>query len=375
MDRSEFSTDDRRAIREELGRILSSPCFRNSAQCREFLRFVVERTLSGQAEALKERTIAVEHFGKSHDADLDRDSTVRVCARNTRKRLAEYYATAAAAGPFRIELPVGSYVPVFRRVMPEAAEETAVPRPDDFAAPPRRWPWRAVMAGFLLVLAAAALALLPRKPPAGVLEKFWQPALSAPGGVEVLIAAPLEPPPPRPPADGEPAAGPRSARASQASAAAEILHFLRVRGTEAQIGDYGRNREEEIQEKAIVIVGASAFRGPHAWRKDCPIQLLTEANPPRFVSGAGREWPSEGQASDASYAAIYRIPAEKPRPFTLLIAGLNARSSEIAARCLVDSGRLAGLLRDAPAGWESARMVLLLELRRESARPVSVLLW
>jgi hypothetical protein len=375
LDRSEFSADDRRAILEELDRILSSPSFRNSARCREFLRFVVERTLAGESEALKERTIAVEHFGKSFDVDLDRDSTVRVCARNARRRLAEYYA-AGASGPFRIELPVGSYVPVFRRTAADDIVRPDFPMPAGATAPPKRWPRKAAMAAAAVALSAVALALFPQKSPPDLPGRFWKPALAAPGGVEVLIASPPGPPSLHPSAEGAwPALPGKSADAAQASAVAEILHFLRNRGAQARIGDYRQIQEEEIPGKAVVIVGASAFRGYHAWMKDCPIQLHVDENPPHFVSDIGGEWPQNGSASDAHYAAIYRIPDEKPRPFILLIAGLTAHASEIAVRHLVEGGRLADLLRNAPAEWETARMVLLLEVRRESARPISAFLW
>lgn len=371
-----LSSEDRRAIREELERILSSSWFRRSPKCREFLRFVVERTLAGQAESLKERTIAVEHFGKSHDIDLDRDSTVRVCARNTRSRLESYYA-AGSAGRFRIELAPGSYVPVFRRAGPEISPEPEPPQAPASRPPRPRQPWKvAAVAGLLAV--SALLALFPAKLPGDPLTKFWEPALTAPGGVEVLIAAPPDPAPPPEPAEmeaGSVGGEPKSPGASQASAAAEILHFLRDRGAEARIGDYRRIREEQIPEKAVIIVGASAFRGPHSWLKGCPIQPDTEADPPRFFSVSGQEWSSPSGGVDAGYAAIYRIPAEKPRPFILLIAGLNARASEMAAGLLVQGERLAGLLRDAPSGWEKARMVLLMEIGRGSARSVKTLLW
>lgn len=374
MSSGQLSTDDKKAIREELHRVLSSPCFRNSAKCREFLRFVVERTLAGESDALKERTIAVELFGKSHDADLDRDSTVRVCARNTRKRLAEYYATGAG-GPFRIELPVGSYVPVFRRTQEEGGNEAALAAGTVGAPPRRRLDRKTILAGAALIMSAVAIALLSLRTPTDLLARFWEPVLRAPGGVEVLIAAPLGGS-----SNSSPGAGPasltlRSPGVSQTAAVAEILHLLRSRGARAQIGDYRRIRDEEIPDKAVVIVGATAFRGPHSWMEGCPILLRLDDNPPRFASETGEQWMAAASPDNADYAAIYRIPAEKPRPFILLIAGLNARASEIAASHLVDPGRLESLLRAAPAGWEKARMVVLLEIRRRSVRPVSVLLW
>src|SRR5713226_9765802 len=44
-------------IRDEVGRIVSSPQFASSLRLSRFLRFIVDRTLAGQADQLKEFTI------------------------------------------------------------------------------------------------------------------------------------------------------------------------------------------------------------------------------------------------------------------------------------------------------------------------------
>ncbi len=51
-------------VREELDRVLASHEFRSSKRSQEFLRFVTEHTLLGQTDALKERTIGIEVFGR-----------------------------------------------------------------------------------------------------------------------------------------------------------------------------------------------------------------------------------------------------------------------------------------------------------------------
>src|SRR5205085_10288477 len=55
---------DTRLIREELQRILAGSSFRSSKRCSEFLCFVVERTLEGRGDDLKERTLGVSLFGR-----------------------------------------------------------------------------------------------------------------------------------------------------------------------------------------------------------------------------------------------------------------------------------------------------------------------
>ncbi|MCU1272798.1 MAG: hypothetical protein JWO48_229, partial [Bryobacterales bacterium] len=52
------------AIRSELTRLLESPSFRPSRRCQKLLIYLVEETLNGRAETLKERTVGVEVFGR-----------------------------------------------------------------------------------------------------------------------------------------------------------------------------------------------------------------------------------------------------------------------------------------------------------------------
>ena len=68
------------AIRAALEQVLASTEFRASRRCQEFLRFVVDTTLAGNAQMLKERTIGVEVFGRAAAYDPGNDSTVRVKA-------------------------------------------------------------------------------------------------------------------------------------------------------------------------------------------------------------------------------------------------------------------------------------------------------
>src|SRR5207245_11036451 len=102
-------------IREELERVLASHEFRSSRRSQEFLRYVIDHTLRGQGEMLKERTIGIEVFGRPSSYDPSEDATVRVKAGEVRKRLGIYYSGEGAHNHVRIELHSGTYVPEFRR--------------------------------------------------------------------------------------------------------------------------------------------------------------------------------------------------------------------------------------------------------------------
>src|SRR4051812_1861360 len=60
-------------IRAELEAVLASHEFRASKRSQDFLRFVTQAALNGNSETLKERTIAVEVFGRPPTYDPSKD--------------------------------------------------------------------------------------------------------------------------------------------------------------------------------------------------------------------------------------------------------------------------------------------------------------
>src|SRR3954466_11034636 len=105
---------DPASIREQLQRLLAPPLFANSKRYPALLSYTVEQTLLGNAGELKERSIAVEVFGRAPSYDANADPVVRITAGEVRKRLTQYYYDISHRGELVIELPIGSYVPVFR---------------------------------------------------------------------------------------------------------------------------------------------------------------------------------------------------------------------------------------------------------------------
>ena len=99
----------------ELNAVLSSDQFARAPRLRQFLRYVSDKVFEGDAESIKEYSIAVEALGRSPNFDSKRDSIVRVDAHQVRRKLLDYYAGPGAGDPVLIDLPVGHYVPVFRQ--------------------------------------------------------------------------------------------------------------------------------------------------------------------------------------------------------------------------------------------------------------------
>lgn len=104
---------DREAILQELEAVLASPHFCNSKRYPTLLRYIVENTLAGKLEFLKERTLGVEVFDRPPTYDTNTDTVVRYTAGEVRKRLLLYYSEHGSSSGIRISLPAGSYVAEF----------------------------------------------------------------------------------------------------------------------------------------------------------------------------------------------------------------------------------------------------------------------
>ena len=174
----------------QMGRLLSSPEFAQSDRLQQFLTFIVEETLAGRADALKEYTIALEVFERDDSFDPQTSSIVRVEASRLRAKLQKYNAIDGRNDPVHISLPPGSYVPAFQAAG-ENLEPAGTPRhagPLATGAARRSGPWRvaAVLAVLIFVIGATALFFL--YPKAGTDEP---PEASEPGGVYSLAVLPL----------------------------------------------------------------------------------------------------------------------------------------------------------------------------------------
>lgn len=101
-------------IIEALRLILRSARFSGSKQCQTLLQYLVEHSLSGQDDELKERIIGIEVFGRKSDYDTSEDAVVRARVGEVRKRLAQYYTSDEGQdSSVRIVIASGSYRPTF----------------------------------------------------------------------------------------------------------------------------------------------------------------------------------------------------------------------------------------------------------------------
>ncbi len=145
------------AVREHLQELFESAAFRGSRRSQQFLQHIVEKTLSGQGDELKERNLGVALFGRAPSYDTGEDAVVRVTASDVRKRLQQYYSQTAS--PIRVELLAGSYTPEFRH-QPVPVSVIAEPVAEvEEARRERRWLRPALVCALVGVTAVAALWL------------------------------------------------------------------------------------------------------------------------------------------------------------------------------------------------------------------------
>ncbi len=100
---------------ELIRRISASLVFSRSDRLRAFLVFIAEQSLTRPAVRLAEHEIGCKVFGRKESYLPLEDSVVRTAARRLRSKLREYFDGEGREEIWRVDVPKGSYVPVFTR--------------------------------------------------------------------------------------------------------------------------------------------------------------------------------------------------------------------------------------------------------------------
>jgi len=117
----------RDAINQQLQKIFLDPLFMNSDILRKFLLFIIDQTLTGHADWLKEYTIGVNVLNKPADFKPQENGIVRIHAGRLRRALHHYYKETGMFDSIYISIPKGRYVPVFA----DNGNKLAVGHPDN----------------------------------------------------------------------------------------------------------------------------------------------------------------------------------------------------------------------------------------------------
>jgi len=110
-------------VEHQLNKILDSETFRKASNLKNFLQYIVSKTLTGHADSLKQYTIAIDAFARSADFDPQRDPIVRIQAGRLRHLLSDYYKYEGERDTLIIDVPKGTYIPEFLIVERLSSEE------------------------------------------------------------------------------------------------------------------------------------------------------------------------------------------------------------------------------------------------------------
>jgi len=385
------------AIGEQLDRMVASPYFSHSKRLPSFLRFVVEHTLAGDAENLKERTLGIEIFGRDHDYDTSSDPIVRVTAAELRKRMAQYYQEPAHVDELRISLPSGSYIPEFHGPkggngfgLPEAessqsapAENTTLPE----AHVERHWPLAIVLILIAAGVIASGAVLFWNRTHQSGFDQFWQPILSASDPVLLCIADQTE----------YSVIALRDASQPEhqivlkdnltavviddLSATVKVAGILQSRGKQYSLLGEGATTLEDLRRGPTVFVGA--FDNAWTLRLTNPLRyhfandadmthlwIMDSASPGRsnWAVDRGVQMATNNYRD---YAILARFTDVNTGKVAIVVAGIGRGGTRVAGEFLTDNADLAQLMHLAHAAGDKKNLEVVLSTQIIDGEPGS----
>jgi hypothetical protein len=411
----------REAILRELESILNSPFFRSSNRSKQFLSYVVQHTLDGNHEPLKERTIGAKLFQRPVGYATGDDPVVRVQAGEVRRRLEQYHHAGANDSPVRIELPVGSYAPEFLWAPLTPQHDEGGPAETPAAEPTRSEPTLAVApageaasrageslgrparsslvlgGGLLLLLALLATVIYHTGAPKTTINQFWSPVLSNQQPVLICLAKPhvyrpspelyqryanppgkfngewarLTQPPPLEP-NTKLTWGDMVEYTDYGVAAGDVYAALRMSAALTRMGKQSQVRIgngysfEDLRSSPAIVVGAFNNRWTmqmtsnlhFAFVEENGQQLIREQGTP------GRTWTARygphGEAVE-DFGIVTRLLNSKTGQFVVATAGILSEGTQAAAEFVSSPGSLEEALKTAPPDWAKKNLQFVVQ--------------
>lgn len=391
-------------IRTQLDLLIHDEVFRSSKRSVHFLKFIVEKTLDGSPDQIKERTIGAEVFGRDPSYDTNLDHIVRTAAVELRKRLATYYVDERHRHELRMWLLPGSYIPKF--TLPgqskHGSEEpgngggvevhsdpalhvtlppVSVPATGGFSQasePSHKWIIYGLVSVVAIALAGAVgFGWLRQTNPQDV---FWQPVLDTPGAVLVVVGDHPNGPPTLPVLDSDAnAATPvPSSDASQTVPFSDTVTIARVVGElerknkKVAIRRGGSVSFSDLRQGAVVLIGA--FNNEWSLRLTRSLRYSLAMDPGQHLiyirdakNPGSRTWswgtnqprePLVGANSPKveDYALISRIRDSETGHAVVVIGGLYTYGTETAGEFLSDPDLMRTIVRQ---GKEQTLQIIL----------------
>ena len=385
---------DRDAILRELDEVLASPHFCNSKRYPTLLRYIVENTLAGKLELLKERTLGVEVFDRPPTYDTNTDTVVRYTAGEVRKRLLLYYSERGHNSAIRISLPTGSYAAEFTHghdgaeVDPEpgamdphdherrahlaieagepggvalvGGDEALHPVPESAGSQTAgqvqarngRLLWAVLVAVLVSALAVGLWWQYHAAPPQSVVDAFWTPALRDQHSVIICTGSSVFAPQNK---SGVQTAGKdidyTFVSMQIASAIAQVSSAMEHSGVATQLTPAATTSLPDLREHSVTLLGG--YNNQWTLRLVRPLRFY-------FIEGQGpdeiiadRMQPQSRWERDSSlpyssaddYALVARFRDSTIDGWVVVLAGLGRNGTEAAAQ-FATSPHYLQLLRD-----------------------------
>lgn len=392
-------------IRQSLQSILKSPSFRNSERCKQFLTYVVEKSVEGHSELLKERTIGVEVFRRSADYATGDDPIVRVQAGEVRRRLHQYYEASDIQPQVQIELPTGSYVPSFRFLSEPKSQTEISPLTEilpDESEPPgppktrRKWIVFLALAVLAALSACAFLYFRFENHERSNLDRFWTLPATSRLPFLICVAQPTVYLPRPELYQRYSAQDPRIFR-SDLDQLSKVIPFKpdekiewgQLRPAEdlgVAVGDmYAAERVttflaenhwrpqarigkdytfEDLRTSPSVLIGAFDNRWSIQLTSKLRFQFVDSPGGVREEIPGGRIWSATSNENGQvvhDYAIVARLLDSETGQFTVVVAGLTAEGTQAAGELVTDEDSLRAALKSAPSGWEKRNVEIVIE--------------
>jgi hypothetical protein len=388
---------DREAVRDELDRLLASPFFNQSRRFPTFLRFVVEHTLAGDVDKIKERTLGIEIFGRDADYETATDPIVRVTAAEIRKRMAQYYQDPVHRHELRITLPSGSYVPQFHWPSADLPSEVhdLVPLPGSPGNPaPARTTNRfsglllRCMAGTAIVALAAVIAVVAwQRLHRSAFDAFWRPLLSPQEPVLLCIADQQE----YSVIELRDAADPSRQFLLKDNLTAividdlnpvvKVASILQSKGKQYVLQGEGATNLDQLRRSPTVFVGA--FDNPWTLRLTRPLRFHFGNDPtmtqlwiedsmapghPRWVVDRSVQMATNNYRD---YGIVARFTDSNTGNVAMVIAGIGRGGTRVAGEFVTDGSDLRELVRAAKHAGDKTNMEAVLSTQIIDGEPGS----
>jgi len=391
-------------VQNQLRTILASPAFHGSKRCQQFLEYVCDKSLAGEAGGLKERTVAIDVFGRQPQSELGEDTIVRVGAREVRKRLAQFYVSPeGVASRVRIDLPAGSYAPEFHYAVALVEKEAPPATPPVVVAPPKRGRKTLIAAGVTaLVLVAAGIAIFTAiRARSDALTKFWKPVFESNEPLLVGVAHPLvyhtsiraqklnesRLPPVKIPQQQALQLLPKELDGNDIIAAPnqyvgygdmlaenQISNMLARRGKSVRVRLASAISFEDLRQTPVLLIGALTnhwtmvfqpnWRFQFTFQPDAAVLLDTFDKP--APGQKQRQWSvasTDAGTPSEDYVLVCRLKNGSTGGFVVVVAGVKQFGTEAAGRLVSDSEQFSQVARGLPVGWENKNLQIVLRVR------------